>query len=73
VHSRRYASAGCLALAILFSWLFYIRYWKWYDCIDEALSSCVTPDGDNLTAGGMLWGILAICFAAAALHLALRK
>ena len=44
------------AIAGGFGWLFYVRYWLWRDCINEALSSCVTPDGDNLTAGGMIWG-----------------
>ena len=64
--------AGCVALAALFGWLFYIRYWKWRECIHAVLSSCITPDGDNLTAGGMIWGLLAVAFAAAAVRLALR-
>ena len=56
-----------------FGWLFYVRYWKWRDCIAAALSSCLTPDGDNLTTGGMIWGLVAMAFAAAALHSALRR
>ena len=39
---HRLAVAGCLALSAIFGWLFYVRYWKWRDCIREALSSCVT-------------------------------
>ena len=70
---QRYAIAGCLALSALFGWLFYIRYWKWRDCINAVLSSCVTPDGDNLTSGGMIWGLFALVCAAAVLRLALRK
>jgi hypothetical protein len=69
----RLAAAGCLALAAFFAWLFYVRYWKWRDCIGEALSSCITPDGANLTSGGMLWGLIALVLAAAALRLALRR
>lgn len=53
---------GLVGLA--FIWLFYERYWKWRSCIDEALSSCVTPDGDNLTSGGLIWGFLALLFLA---------
>jgi hypothetical protein len=45
------ATAG----TILFNWLFYIRYWKWRDCIAAAQSSCVTPDGDNLVGAGAAW------------------
>lgn len=63
---------GCLALAALSGWLFNARYWKWRDCIREAASSCITPDGANLTSGGLLWGFFAAVLAAAALRLALR-
>jgi hypothetical protein len=70
---RRYAIAGCLALSAVSGWLFYFRYWKWRDCIREALSSCITPGGDNLTSGGMVWGLFALAFAAAALRLALQR
>ncbi len=70
---QRVLIAGCLALSALSGWLFYIRYWRWRDCIREAQSSCITPDGDNLTSGGMLWGLLALVLAAAALRLALRR
>ncbi|MBB2675744.1 UNVERIFIED_ORG: hypothetical protein GGE64_006000 [Rhizobium etli] len=43
-------------LSIFFGWLFYERYWRFRDCISQALSSCLTPDGGNLTQGGSLWG-----------------
>ncbi|AIC25674.1 hypothetical protein IE4771_CH00513 [Rhizobium etli bv. mimosae str. IE4771] len=43
-------------LSIFFGWLFYERYWRFRDCISQALSSCLTPDGGNLTQGGALWG-----------------
>ena len=69
---RRYAIAACLVLAAACAWLFYFRYWKWRDCIN-AESSCVTPDGDNLTSGGMMWGLLALILAAGALRLALHR
>lgn len=58
---------GLFALvALFFAWLFYIRYWKYRDCIDAAESSCVLPDGDNLTNGGVVWGLLAFLCAVAA-------
>lgn len=51
-----------LVLAAFFSSLFYMRYWKWHDCIAQAESSCVTPEGANLTSGGALWGGIAAIF-----------
>ena len=56
-----------LALALFFAWLFYIRYWKYRDCIEAAESSCILPDGDSLTSGGFVWGLFAILFAVAVL------
>ncbi len=70
---RRLQVGGCLALSFLFSGLFYFRYWRWRDCIAQAHSSCVTPGGDNLTTGGMIWVLPAMIFAAAALKLALKR
>ncbi|AUW40550.1 hypothetical protein CUJ84_Chr000128 [Rhizobium leguminosarum] len=62
-NKMRYASVSILAfLSIFFGWLFYERYWKFRDCISQALSSCLTPDGDNLTQGGSLWAGLAGLF-----------
>ena len=54
-------------LTLFFAWLFYERYWKWRDCIEAAESSCILPDGDSLTGGGMAWGLFAILCALAAL------
>ena len=69
---HRLLIAGCLALSAIFGWLFYVRYWKWRDCIREADSSCTTPDGDNLTSGGLIWGLLAAILAAVAIRIALK-
>ena len=69
---HRLLIAGCLALSAIFGWLFYVRYWKWRDCIREAHSSCITPDGDNLTSGGLIWGLLAAILAAVAIRVALK-
>lgn len=52
-------------LTLFFAWLWYERYWKWRDCIEAAESSCVLPDGDSLTGGGMAWGLFAVLFALA--------
>ncbi|MBR0554869.1 hypothetical protein J5J10_04175 [Ciceribacter sp. L1K23] len=51
----------------LFAAIFHARYWMWRDCIAASQSSCVTPDGNNVTDGGMVWGMIALCFLAAAL------
>ena len=44
-----------VGLAIFFACAFYFNYWRWRECIEQALSSCVTPEG-NFTTGGMFWG-----------------
>jgi hypothetical protein len=54
-----------LGLAGLFAWIFHIRYWKWRECIEEAMSSCATPDGDVLIGGGRYWIIPAVLFGIA--------
>ena len=48
-----------------FGYVFYARYWIWRDCIAASQSSCLTPYGS--TDGGMVWGVIALGFAAAAL------
>lgn len=53
-----------LALGGFFVCLFYVRYWRWRECIEAALSSCLTPHGDNLTQGGMMWAVPALVFLA---------
>ena len=64
----RFVFPGLLSLLTLFfGWLFYVRYWKYRDCIDAAESSCVLLDGDNLTNGGVVWGLAAAVFALTAL------
>jgi hypothetical protein len=70
---RQTRIAAYIALAAGFGWLFYVRYWKWRDCIAEARSSCITPDGDNLIAGGMLWGLVALGWLIAAIYATLRR
>lgn len=59
---RPLATVACLLLAAFFSWAFYTRYWRWRACIEEALSSCVTPDGANLIEGGAIWSVPAVLF-----------
>lgn len=52
-------------MASLFWAAFDARYLQYRDCINALTnSSCRTPDGDNLTAGGMVWGLFAGVFAA---------
>ncbi|MBX9589702.1 MAG: hypothetical protein K2X43_10375 [Hyphomonadaceae bacterium] len=63
---------GLSVLAAVCGWLFYTRYWQWRDCIRDAASSCITPDGQSLTSGGLMWGFLAAVLAAAALRIAFR-
>jgi hypothetical protein len=59
--------------SVLFFWLFYIRYWKYRDCIGAAKSSCVTPEGDNLISAGVFWIVPAVVFACFALWTLRRR
>jgi hypothetical protein len=56
-------AAGCWSASAFFGWAFYVRYWKWRKCIAESLSSCVTPEGDNLISGGAFWIVPAVLLA----------
>ena len=58
---------------LLFSWLFYTRYWLWRDCIEAAQSSCITPDGDRISSGAFVWGLLAVPFYMASIIVFLRR
>jgi hypothetical protein len=61
--TERWFCAGLsFSISLFFFYLFYIRFWKWRDCIQQAASSCLTPDGDNLTQGGAVWIVPAILF-----------
>lgn len=51
-----------LLLAVVSAYFFVVRYCLYRDCIEAAASSCLSPEGINLTEGGMLWGILALAF-----------
>lgn len=61
------------SLAGLFFWLFYVRYWKYRDCIADAKSSCVTPDGSNLIPMGAFWIAPAIIFSLFAVFMLARR
>src|SRR5262245_38361002 len=67
-----FVAAINFTISAFFAWLFYARYWKWRDCIREAMSSCITPDGANLIGGGAMWALPAAGFAVAAAIYLLR-
>jgi hypothetical protein len=64
---------SCLCAAGVCGHAFYTRFWLYRDCIAEAASSCVNPDGTNLIAGGALWGVLTLGWLAGALYQGLRR
>ena len=64
--------SSCLSAAFVSSYAFYTRFWAYRDCIAEAASSCVNPDGTNLIAGGAIWGVLALGWLAAAIYQGMR-
>jgi hypothetical protein len=52
-----------LSLAAFFGYAFYNRFWEWRHEIAEVNTSYLTPDGANVTSGGMLWIFPAFIFA----------
>lgn len=71
----RYSFAGLVLLAagLALGGLFFDRYWLWRDCIAASHSSCMTPDGANLTAGGAIWGVFSLGFLLASLIVFMRR
>jgi hypothetical protein len=51
-------------IAGLFACAFYDRFWRWRDELSQVETSFITPDGANVTSGGMFWilpvGVFAI-------------
>jgi hypothetical protein len=70
---RLLSVVSCLSAAFVCAYAFYTRFWVYRDCIAEAASSCVNPDGTNLIAGGALWGVLAAAWLAAAVYQGARR
>jgi hypothetical protein len=52
-----------LSLAAFFGYAFHDRFWAWRHEIAEVNTSYLTPDGANVTSGGMLWVFPAFIFA----------
>lgn len=69
---RALVALALLATGLGFAWLFIDRYWLWRDCIAASQSSCVTPDGANLTAGGAVWSLFSLGFLIASIIVFLR-
>lgn len=70
--ARRVFALILALLALGSAYLFYTRYWHYRDCIAASLSSCITPEGDTLTGGGMFWALFAVLFAITAIVAARR-
>jgi LPXTG-motif cell wall-anchored protein len=68
------APAFSLALAALFGWAFYTRYWIWRDCFNE-LGRCYDPISETvlLEQSGIIWGGLAAIALGAAVILWRRR
>ncbi|WP_447773520.1 hypothetical protein [Variovorax boronicumulans] len=52
----------CVAFAagaVFFWWAFHERYYKYRDCIEASISSCIRPDGANLIGAGAVWSVVA--------------
>lgn len=46
-----------------FACAFYDRFWRWRDELSQVETSFATPDGANVTSGGMFWILPAGIFA----------
>ena len=73
MRARLLRVVSCLSAAFVCSYAFYTRFWAYRDCIAEAASSCVNPDGTNLIAGGAVWGVLTVGWLVAATYQGLRR
>lgn len=71
-HLNLLLALAYLSLSGFFGWLFYVRYWQWRECITEAASSCITPDGASLISGGSLWIVVSLAFAIAFIRRLMR-
>ena len=54
---------GHFCLAAFFAYAFYDRFWLWRHEISQVNSGFLTPEGANVTSGGMFWILPAIVFA----------
>jgi hypothetical protein len=61
-----FAAVVSALLGLAFWYAFYVRYWAWRDCIEQAESGCITPDGDVLIEGGAFWSVPAMFFTLSA-------
>ena len=59
-------------LAAFFAYAFYVRYWKWRECIAVVETSCTEPGAGNATDGGRIWSVFAVGFFIWALVWAVR-
>jgi len=58
-----------LVISGFFFYAFYVRFWKYRQCINDAKSSCITDEGENLISGGVYWVIPAVIFLIIALRI----
>lgn len=63
---------AAFSLAVIFAVAFYLRYWKWRECIAVVESSCTEPGAGNATDGGRIWAVFAVAFLAWGILLAIR-
>jgi hypothetical protein len=50
-------------IAGFFAYAFYDRFWRWRPELSQVDTSFITPDGANVTSGGMFWILPAGVFA----------
>jgi hypothetical protein len=58
-----FAAIVHFGFAVLFGFCFYDRFWAWRKEIAQVKTSFITPDGINVTSGGMVWAVPATVFA----------
>lgn len=63
---------AAFCLAAFFAYAFYVRYWKWRECIAVVESSCTEPGAGNATDGGRIWAVFAVAFLAWGISLVIR-
>ncbi len=51
------------ALTLVFSYIYYIRYFRFRDCIDATLANCTVEGVEIAASSGSIWAVPPVIFA----------
>jgi len=53
----------CFALTLVFSYVYYIRYFRFRDCTDGSLTNCTVEGVEIAASSGSIWAVPPVIFA----------